>query len=160
MNLSDRIKHQVDANFDELVATRRHLHSHPELSFEEFETTKFIADKLKSLGYDLQQITETGGYIDIRGKNPDSKVIALRGDIDALPILEKTGKEYASKNDGVMHACGHDVHTTCLLGAIQIIDTMKDEFEGTIRCIFQGLYIEDEWKISKRLKSLHGLRLG
>ena len=123
MNLSDRIKQQVELNFDELVATRRHIHSHPELSFEEFETTKFIAKKLKSLGYDLQPITETGGYIDIQGKNPHTKVIALRGDIDALPILEKTGKEYASKNEGVMHACGHDVHTTCLLGAVQIIDS-------------------------------------
>ena len=137
MNLSDRIKQQVELNFDELVATRRHLHSHPELSFKEFETTKFIAKKLKSIGYDLQQITETGGYIDIQGKNPHAKVIALRGDIDALPILEKTDKEYASKNEGVMHACGHDVHTTCLLGAVQIIDFLKDEFEGTIRCIFQ-----------------------
>ncbi len=137
MNLSDRIKQQVELNFDELVATRRHLHSHPELSFKEFETTKFIAKKLKSIGYDLQQITETGGYIDIQGKNPQAKVIALRGDIDALPILEKTDKEYASKNEGVMHACGHDVHTTCLLGAVQIIDFLKDEFEGTIRFIFQ-----------------------
>jgi len=137
MNLSDRIKQQVELNFDELVATRRHLHSHPELSFKEFETTKFIAKKLKSIGYDLQQITETGGYIDIQGKNPQAKVIALRGDIDALPILEKTNKEYASKNEGVMHACGHDVHTTCLLGAVQIIDFLKDEFEGTIRFIFQ-----------------------
>lgn len=137
MNLSDRIKYQVESNFEELVATRRHLHSHPELSFKEFETTKFIADKLKTLGYDLKQITETGGYIDIEGRNPQSKIIALRGDIDALPIHEKTGKDYASKNDGIMHACGHDVHTTCLLGAIQIIDAMKNEFEGTIRCIFQ-----------------------
>jgi amidohydrolase len=137
MNLSDRIKQQVELNFGELVATRRHLHSHPELSFKEFETTKFIAKKLKSIGYDLQQITETGGYIDIQGKNPQAKVIALRGDIDALPILEKTNKEYASKNEGVMHACGHDVHTTCLLGAVQIIDFLKDEFEGTIRFIFQ-----------------------
>ena len=92
MNLSDRIKYQVESNFEELVATRRHLHSHPELSFEEFETTKFIAEKLKTLGYDLQQITETGGYIDIEGQNPQSKVIALRGDIDALPIHEKTCK--------------------------------------------------------------------
>ena len=90
MNLSDRIKHQVESNFEELVATRRHLHSHPELSFEEFETTKFIADKLKNLGYDLKQITKTGGYIDIEGQNPQSKIIALRGDIDALPIHEKT----------------------------------------------------------------------
>ncbi|PCJ64530.1 MAG: N-acyl-L-amino acid amidohydrolase [Bacteroidetes bacterium] len=137
MNLSNRIKQLVEANFDELVSTRRHLHSNPELSFEEFETTKFIASKLKDNGFDLQKITETGGYIDIKGKNPGSRTIALRGDIDALPISEQNEKEYTSKNEGVMHACGHDVHTTCLLGAIQILNELKDEFEGTIRCIFQ-----------------------
>ena len=137
MNLSDRIKQLTEQHFDELVATRRHLHSNPELSFEEHETTKFIAKKLKETGYDLQAITETGGYIDIKGKNPESKTIALRGDIDALPIFEQNTADYKSKNEGVMHACGHDVHTTCLLGAVRILDELKDEFEGTIRCIFQ-----------------------
>lgn len=137
MNLSDRIKQLAEANYSDLVQTRRHLHQNPELSFEEYETTQFIAQKLKDLGYDLEKITETGGYIDIKGKNPDSKIIAIRGDIDALPILEQNKKEYTSKNEGVMHACGHDVHTTCILGAIQILDSLKTEFEGTIRCIFQ-----------------------
>lgn len=137
MNLSDRIKQLAEQHFDDLVATRRHLHSHPELSFEEYETTLFIAQKLQENGYDLQKITETGGYIDIKGKNPESKTIALRGDIDALPILEQNEVDYKSKNEGKMHACGHDVHTTCLLGAIRILDELKDEFEGTIRCIFQ-----------------------
>ena len=89
MNLALRIKQIADQHFDAMVANRRHLHRNPELSFEEFETTKFIAEKLKETGYDLQTITETGGYIDILGKNHSSKVIALRGDIDALPILEK-----------------------------------------------------------------------
>lgn len=137
MNLSDRIKQLVEHHYDDLVLTRRHLHSNPELSFEEFETTKFITSKLKESGYNLQAITETGGYIDIKGKNPDSHTIALRGDIDALPIYEQNNVEYKSQNDGVMHACGHDVHTTCLLGAVRILDELKDEFEGTIRCIFQ-----------------------
>lgn len=137
MSLADRIKKLAEQYFDELVAMRRHLHHHPELSFQEFETTQYIAQKLKAKGYDLQQITETGGFIDIKGKNPSSKVIALRGDIDALPILEQNEKEYASKNKGVMHACGHDVHTTSLLGAIYILDEIKDELVGTIRCIFQ-----------------------
>ena len=137
MNLSERIKKLAEQHFDDLVATRRHLHSHPELSFEEYETTKFIANKLQENGYDLQTITATGGYIDIKGKNPSSKIIALRGDIDALPIIEQNDVAYKSKNEGKMHACGHDVHTTCLLGAVRILDELKDEFEGTIRCIFQ-----------------------
>ncbi|MGB0851167.1 MAG: M20 metallopeptidase family protein [Bacteroidia bacterium] len=137
MNLSDRIKQLAEANYSDLIQTRRHLHQNPELSFEEYETTAFIANKLKGLGYDLEKITETGGYIDVKGKNPDSKIIAIRGDIDALPILELNEKEYTSKNEGVMHACGHDVHTTCILGAIQILDGLKDQFEGTVRCIFQ-----------------------
>ena len=131
MNLSERIKQLAEQHFDDLVATRRYLHSNPELSFEEYETTKFIAKKLQESGYDLQAITETGGYIDIQGKNPSSKIIALRGDIDALPILEQNQVEYKSKNEGKMHACGHDVHTTSLLGAVCILDELKDEFEGT-----------------------------
>ena len=137
MNLSDRITQLAEQHFEDLVATRRHLHSRPELSFEEYETTKFIAQKLKDTGYDLEKITETGGFIDIQGKNPESKTIALRGDIDALPILEQNDVEYKSKNEGKMHACGHDVHTTCLLGAVRILDELKGEFEGTVRCIFQ-----------------------
>ena len=108
MNLSERIKKLAEQHFDDLVATRRHLHSHPELSFEEYETTKFIANKLQENGYDLQTITATGGYIDIKGKNPGSKIIALRGDIDALPIIEQNDVAYKSKNEGKMHACGHD----------------------------------------------------
>jgi amidohydrolase len=137
MNLSDRIKQLVDNQFDALVATRRHLHSHPELSFKEFETTAFIAKSLQERGYDLQQITETGGFVDIKGKNPNKRTVALRGDIDALPIKEQNTTSYTSKNEGIMHACGHDVHTTNVLGAIAILDELKDEFEGTVRCIFQ-----------------------
>jgi amidohydrolase len=137
MNLSDRITQLAEQHFEDLVATRRHLHSRPELSFEEYETTKFIAQKLKDTGYNLEKIAETGGFIDIQGKNPESKTIALRGDIDALPILEQNDVEYKSKNEGKMHACGHDVHTTCLLGAVRILDELKGEFEGTVRCIFQ-----------------------
>ena len=137
MNLSDRIKQLAEQHFDDLVTMRRHLHSHPELSFEEHDTTAYIAAQLKTNGYDLRSITETGGFIDIQGKNPDKKVIALRGDIDALPIFEKNEVEYKSKNEGKMHACGHDVHTTCLLGAVRILHELRDQFEGTIRCIFQ-----------------------
>ena len=137
MNLILRIKQIANQHFDAMVANRRHLHRNPELSFEEFATTKFIAEKLKEIGYNLQTITETGGYIDILGKNPGSKVIALRGDIDALPIFEKNEVEYKSQNEGKMHACGHDVHTASLLGAVRILHELREEFEGTIRCIFQ-----------------------
>ncbi|MGB4081326.1 MAG: M20 family metallopeptidase [Bacteroidia bacterium] len=137
MNLILRIKQIANQHFDAMVANRRHLHRNPELSFEEFATTKFIAEKLKEIGYNLQTITETGGYIDILGKNPGYKVIALRGDIDALPIFEKNEVEYKSQNEGKMHACGHDVHTTSLLGAVRILHELREEFEGTIRCIFQ-----------------------
>ncbi|HCD68842.1 MAG TPA: amidohydrolase, partial [Bacteroidetes bacterium] len=137
MNLILRIKQIANQHFDAMVANRRHLHRNPELSFEEFATTKFIAEKLKEIGYNLQTITETGGYIDILGKNPGYRVIALRGDIDALPIFEKNEVEYKSQNEGKMHACGHDVHTTSLLGAVRILHELREEFEGTIRCIFQ-----------------------
>lgn len=137
MNLTQKVKELAKNLQTDLVVTRRHLHSNPELSFKEFKTTEYLVDRLKSFGYDLERITETGGYIDIKGKNPEKKVIALRGDIDALPILEANNVDYKSKNEGVMHACGHDVHTTCVLGALQILDQMKDQFEGTVRCIFQ-----------------------
>ena len=137
MNLTQKVKELAKNLQTDLVVTRRHLHSNPELSFKEFKTTEYLVDRLKSFGYDLERITETGGYIDIKGKNPEKKVIALRGDIDALTILEANNVDYKSKNEGVMHACGHDVHTTCVLGALQILDQMKDQFEGTVRCIFQ-----------------------
>ena len=137
MNLTQKVKELAKNLQTDLVVTRRHLHSNPELSFKEFKTTEYLVDRLKSFGYDLERITETGGYIDIKGKNPEKKVIALRGDIDALPILEANNVDYKSKNEGVMHACGHDVHTTCVLGALQILDQMKEQFEGTVRCIFQ-----------------------
>lgn len=134
-------KEQVKQLASELASTlsqvRRHLHANPELSFKEFKTTAFLAEKLAARGYELQRITETGGYVDIKGKNPESKTIALRGDIDALPIVEANNVAYKSSNNGVMHACGHDVHTTCVLGAFTILDQLKDQFEGTIRCIFQ-----------------------
>lgn len=137
MNLSYKIKQLAELHFEDLRATRRHLHAHPELSFEEYETTQYIATKLGENGYNLNTITETGGFIDVQGRNPSSKVIALRGDIDALPILEKNEVDYKSTNHGKMHACGHDVHTACLLGAVRILDELKGDFEGTVRCIFQ-----------------------
>ena len=138
MELKDKIKNLADSYFDEMVSIRRHLHAHPELSYEEVETSKFIAEKLTE--YSIEHQTNFGGYGIvglIKGKNPSSKTIALRADMDALPIEEKNTSEYVSKNMGVMHACGHDVHTTSLLGAAKILNELKEDFEGTIKLIFQ-----------------------
>jgi len=122
----------------EFINVRRHLHSHPELSFQEYETSKFIQQQLDQYGVSYQAgIAGTGIVAIIEGKNPGKKVIALRGDIDALPILEANDVPYKSQHEGVMHACGHDVHTTCMLGASKILNELKDEFEGTVKIIFQ-----------------------
>ena len=138
MELKSKIKTVSENIFNELVAIRRHLHEHPELSFHEKETMFFVAQKLSEYG--IGHTTNIGGFGVvglIKGKNPESKTIALRADLDALPIEEKNNCSYISKNEGVMHACGHDVHTTCLLGAARILSQLKDEFEGTIKLIFQ-----------------------
>lgn len=138
MELKDKIKNLADSYFDEMVSIRRHLHAHPELSYEEAETSKFISKKLTEFGIEHQ--TNIGGYGIvglIKGQNPSAKTIALRADMDALPIEEKNTTEYVSKNIGVMHACGHDVHSTSLLGAAKIINELRDNFEGTIKLIFQ-----------------------
>lgn len=121
----------------EFIDIRRHLHAHPELSYQEFETSKFVQGKLKAFGIPFEVKATTGVVGLIKGKNPDSRIIALRADMDALPIKEENDIPYKSKNEGVMHACGHDVHTTCLLGAAKILAELKDEWEGTVKLIFQ-----------------------
>lgn len=138
MELKDTIKKLADTYFDELVSIRRHLHTHPELSYEEVETSKYISKKLTEFGIEHQTNIGGHGIVGlIKGKNADKKIIALRADMDALPIEEKNVTNYTSKNIGVMHACGHDVHTTSLLGAAKILNEIKEEFEGTIKLIFQ-----------------------
>ena len=138
MSLKERIKDLAKANFAEIKSIREHLHANPELSFEEYNTHQFISDKLTEWGIEHQtEVAKTGIVALIKGKNPDKKVTALRGDIDALPINEKNEVPYKSKNEGVMHACGHDVHTSSLLGTAKILQTVKDEFEGTVKLIFQ-----------------------
>jgi len=122
---------------DEFIQVRHHLHAHPELSYKEFETSAFIQNKLQSLGIPFTVKATTGVVGLIEGKNPSSKIIALRADMDALPIVEENNVSYTSKNVGVMHACGHDVHTTCLLGAAKILQETKDLWEGTVKLIFQ-----------------------
>ena len=122
---------------DELIEFRRDLHMHPELSFKEFRTTEKIKEKLISLGIEIIDIgLETGVVGLLRGKE-DGPVIALRGDIDALPIQELTNVPYKSKNNGVMHACGHDIHTTSVIGAAIILSGMKEELEGNVIFVFQ-----------------------
>lgn len=131
------IKQKSEEYFNEIRDIRRHIHSHPELSFEEFKTSAFVAQKLSEWSIKTQTIGGTGIVAYIEGKNPGKKTIMLRADLDALPIHEKTNSEYKSLNEGVMHACGHDVHSSCLLGAAKILNELKDEFEGTIKLVFQ-----------------------
>lgn len=123
---------------DEIIAIRRHIHKNPELSFEEFKTSSFIAEKLKSYKIPFRDgFVKTGIVGLVEGKNPSQKVIALRADMDALPIQEENKTEYISRVDGVMHACGHDVHTACLLGASKILNELRNEFSGSVKLIFQ-----------------------
>lgn len=121
----------------EFIEIRHHLHAHPELSYQEYETSKFVQNKLKEFGIPFEVKATTGVVGLIKGKNPDKRIIALRADMDALPIKEENDVPYKSKNEGVMHACGHDVHTTCLLGAAKILQELKNEWEGTVKLIFQ-----------------------
>lgn len=121
---------------DLLLEWRRHLHSHPELSWQEFETTEFILNELKKIGIeDISRPLKTGLVAKI--ENGKGKCVALRADIDALPITEQNTCSYKSQNDGVMHACGHDVHSTCLLGAAKYLIENRDKWQGTIVLIFQ-----------------------
>ena len=132
------VKEKVSLIVNDLISIRRHLHSNPELSFEEKETSQYISNLLTK--WNIPHEIGIGGYGIvglIKGKNTESKVIALRADMDALAINEQNNINYKSLNDGVMHACGHDVHMTCLLGAIKILNENKDTFEGTIKFIFQ-----------------------
>lgn len=123
---------------NDLVSTRRHLHMHPELSFHEYETSAYVASRLKEMGIHFQEkVAGTGLVGIIEGKNPGKRCVALRADMDALPIEEANEVPYRSKNPGVMHACGHDVHTTSLLGAAEILLQLKDQFEGSVKLLFQ-----------------------
>ncbi|HSQ43580.1 MAG TPA: M20 family metallopeptidase [Ginsengibacter sp.] len=135
--IQDKIKQLALKYANEFIDVRHYLHAHPELSFNEFETSEFVQEKLKSWDIEYKIMATTGVVGIIKGKNPDEKIIALRADMDALPIKELNDVEYRSKNNGVMHACGHDVHTTCLLGAAKILNELKEEWTGTIKLIFQ-----------------------
>ena len=136
--MQSKIKDIVDASMKKMVSWREHLHAHPELSFQEVYTSAFVASSLEELCIPYQHgIAGTGVVALIKGRNPEKQCIALRADLDALPIYEENEVPYKSKKEGVMHACGHDVHTTCLLGAANVLNQLKNEFEGTIKLIFQ-----------------------
>ena len=138
MSLQDKIKSLSLALLPEIIEIRRYLHMHPELSFQEYETSKFIKSILKKWGIPFQEnIADTGIVVLLKGKNPEKKCVGLRADFDALPIKEENDVDYCSKNDGVMHACGHDAHTASLLGAVNILNELQQEWEGSVKFIFQ-----------------------
>jgi len=135
--LLEKIKSRAKDFTADALAIRHHLHAHPELSYQEFETSAYIQNQLTAYGIPFTVMATTGVVGIIEGKNPASRIVALRADIDALPITEENQVPYRSRNEGVMHACGHDVHTSCLLGAARILQELKNEWEGTVKLIFQ-----------------------
>ncbi len=135
--LKQRIEQYCRLYHSEVVAVRRHIHANPELAFQEEQTAEFIASKLKQYGIPYQtNVAKTGIVGFIEGKKKD-KVIALRADMDALPIIELNDIPYKSKNKGIMHACGHDAHSAMLLLAARILNDIKDDLDGSIKLIFQ-----------------------
>jgi hippurate hydrolase len=133
----EKIKELASKYADEFIEVRHHLHAHPELSYEEFNTSAFIQEQLGRMQIPFEIKATTGVVGLIKGINPEKRVVALRADMDALPIFEENEVTYKSKNPGIMHACGHDVHTTCLLGAAKILNDTKDQWEGSVKLIFQ-----------------------
>ena len=133
-----KIKTLTDNLHSETIAMRRHLHQHPELSFQEVETGNFIQKKLNSWGIANQKGMAGNGVVALlKGRKTNNKIIALRADMDALPILEANQTPYVSKNKGVMHACGHDVHTASLLAVAKILSDLQDHWGGRVKLIFQ-----------------------
>jgi amidohydrolase len=139
MNLKSRIQHLAGEIHAETIAHRHHIHAHPELSFEEKQTAAYVKAQLDALGIEAQTEVAGHGLVGyIHGQQPGpEKVIALRADMDALPIEEANEVPYRSQNPGVMHACGHDVHTSSLLGTARILQAVRDQFSGTIKLLFQ-----------------------
>lgn len=135
--LKEKIQQLAASVLEETIRNRRHLHAHPELSFHEHETVAFVAAKLDELGISYQLIANTGLVALIKGELPSDEVVALRADMDALPIEEANEVSYKSTKPGIMHACGHDAHTASLLGTAAILQSLKSEFAGTVKLIFQ-----------------------
>lgn len=135
--IEEKIKALAREFSPEVIAIRQHLHAHPELSYQEHETSAYVQQQLKGLGIPFEVKAATGVVGLLKGRNPGSRVVALRADMDALPIVEENEVPYRSTRPGIMHACGHDVHTSCLLGAARILAETREEWEGTVKLIFQ-----------------------
>lgn len=138
--ITDTIKNEIDEILPGVVADRRHLHEHPELGFEENETSKFVIERLQALGVDdiRAGIAVTGVTALVHGTKPgEGKCVLLRADMDALPIVEENAVDYVSQNKGVMHACGHDAHTAMLLGVARVLMDNRDTFSGIVKLLFQ-----------------------
>jgi amidohydrolase len=135
--LFQRIRELARQYAPEFIKVRQHLHANPELSYQEFETSKFVQQKLSEFDISYEVKATTGVVGLIHGKDPGSRIVALRADMDALPITEQNDISYKSLKPGLMHACGHDVHTSCLLGAAKILSATKNEWQGTVKLIFQ-----------------------
>jgi amidohydrolase len=136
--MKEKIQNLAAKYYPHVVALRHEIHSHPELSGHETRTAALVASELQKLNIPIQTHIAGAGVVGLlRGRDPGKRCIALRADMDALPILEQNDTPYRSKNDGVMHACGHDVHTSNLLGVAMILSELRDEWEGTIKLIFQ-----------------------
>ncbi len=136
--LINEIKRRAEQYREEVISLRRTIHANPELAFEEYETAGLVSAYLEKHGIDhATGIAKTGVVGIIRGRNPESRTVALRADMDALPIHEKNEVDYRSLHDGRMHACGHDVHTASLLGAARILSELRDRFQGSVKLIFQ-----------------------
>lgn len=137
MTLKENIALLAKEYKEDITAIRRHLHAHPELSYQEYETCVFVEQELNKTGLAAEKMGGTGLVSIIEGNNPESRVIALRADMDALAITEENEVSYKSTRPGVMHACGHDAHTAILLGAARILQQTKDQWHGTVKLIFQ-----------------------
>ena len=135
-SMKEKIKLSVKDYMPELINIRRHIHQHPELSFAEHQTMVYISEQLDAAGIEHLSGVANTGVVGVLGDGA-GKCIGLRADIDALPMYEKTDAAYASVNEGVMHACGHDVHTTCLLGALKTLKQFEDELPGRVKFVFQ-----------------------
>lgn len=130
---------ELSANyFKDIKAIREHLHMHPELSFEEFETSAFLKQQIENWGLAVDKVWVKTGFSVVIDSGKAGPTIALRADLDALPITEQNHRTYASKKEGKMHACGHDVHAACLMGALKILNELKSEFKGKMVAFFQA----------------------
>jgi amidohydrolase len=135
--LTDEIYQSAQKIYNKVIEYRRYLHAHPELSFCEYETSAYVKARLDEMGIPWKAMANTGVVATIEGEKVSDQVVALRADMDALPIAEGNDVIYASQNKGVMHACGHDVHTSSLLGTTKILQSIKSKFGGTVKIIFQ-----------------------